>query len=372
MNRNPAPVMRAPRSLDLELTARCNLRCRYCYYFSNPAVDYQDLPSGEWLQFIDELGGLGVMDLTLSGGEAILRPDIRELIAAIVKNRMRFQILSNGALIEDGLAAFVAQSGRCNFIQISLDGSSAEVHDSCRGAGSFEGAVRGIRTLQRHGIKTAVRVTIHRHNVHDLEKITRLLLDDFGLPSFSTNSAGYLGSCRIHAEDILLTTAERQLAMETLMRLETGYPGRIHAKAGPLAEGKLWRTMEDARRQNAPAFDHGGRLTGCGCPAHRLAVRADGMIVPCILLAHLPIGRINRDRLQDVWLDNPTLKNLRERRSIPLSSFEFCAGCDYQSYCTGNCPGLAYALTGEINHPSPDACLRRFLADGGKLETITE
>jgi SynChlorMet cassette radical SAM/SPASM protein ScmE len=371
MSTNSAAVMRMPRSLDLEITARCNLRCQYCYFFNNPAVAYEDLPTQEWLSFFDELGRLGVMDLTLSGGEAILRSDIRLLISAIIKNRMRFQILSNGALIEDDLAAFLAQTGRCNFVQISLDGASPEVHDSCRGEGSFNGAVRAIHTLQRHGVKVAVRVTIHRHNVGDLENITRFLLDELNLPAFSTNSAGYLGSCRLHAEDILLTAAERQQAMETLLRLQVQYPERIQAAAGPLAEGNMWRAMENARRQNAPAFPEGGRLTGCGCPTHKLAVRADGMIIPCSMLAHIVLGRINRDRLQDVWRNSPALRALRERRAISLDSFAFCTECEYQHFCTGNCPGLAFGLTGEIDHPSPDACLRRYLADGGTLETIT-
>ncbi len=31
---------------------------------------------------------------------------------------------------------------------------------------------------------------------------------------------------------------------------------------------------------------------------------------------------------------------------------------------------MAYTLTGQVNHPSPDACLRRFLADGGRLDTL--
>ncbi len=42
----PLTVMRTPRTLDIEITARCNLRCRYCYFFNNPAVDYRDLPDG--------------------------------------------------------------------------------------------------------------------------------------------------------------------------------------------------------------------------------------------------------------------------------------------------------------------------------------
>lgn len=62
-------VMRTPRSLDIDITARCNLRCRYCYFFQNPAVDYLDLPTAQWLKFFDELGSLGVMKTVLAGGE---------------------------------------------------------------------------------------------------------------------------------------------------------------------------------------------------------------------------------------------------------------------------------------------------------------
>lgn len=364
------PVMRTPRKVDIELTARCNLRCRYCYFFNNPAVKYEDVPTESWLQFFEELGALGVMDVTLAGGEPFIREDLRTLLDGIKRNRMRYALLSNGGLIDDDIAAFIAASGRCNYVQVSVDGSKPETHDPARGKGSFEQAVRGIRILQKHGVKVAVRMTIHRYNVDDLEDTARFLLEELGLPGFGTNSAGYLGTCRLHSEEIMLTTAERQKAMETLVRLDRKYPGRISATAGPLAEGHHWLSMEKARAESAPAFPMGGRLTGCGCPFNKISIRADGAIIPCSMLAHIELGRINRDSLAEIWLDHPALNDLRNRRSIPLGDFEFCRGCPYIPYCTGNCPGLAYTLTGLVNHPSPDACLRRFLADGGSLEGL--
>jgi len=82
------------------------------------------------------------------------------------------------------------------------------------------------------------------------------------------------------------------------------------------------------------------------------------------------LGWVNRDPIVDIWQKHPALNDLRNRHTIPLESFQYCAGCEYAPYCTGNCPGLAYTLTGQVNHPSPDACLRRFLADGGRLDTL--
>ena len=362
-----AMVMRSPRSVDVEITARCNLRCRYCYFFNNPAVDYRDLPVEEWLRFFDEMGSLGVMRVTLAGGEPFIREDLPQFIEGIVRNRMRFSLLSNGVLINDEIAAFMAGTGRCEHVQVSIDGSRAEVHDSCRGKGSFDGAVRGIGILRRHQIPVAVRVTIHRNNVHDLENIAHFLLDELGLPSFSINSAGYLGTCCSNAADVMLGVEDRKEAMATLRLLSAKYEGRISAQAGPLTDGRMWSQMKEARTQGKAAFHNGGRLTACGCPGNKISVRADGVIIPCSMLAHIELGRINHDSLAKIWQDSPALNKLRNRHTIPLTEFEFCAGCSYIPYCTGNCPGLAYTLTGKVDHPSPDACLRRFLDEGGAI-----
>jgi SynChlorMet cassette radical SAM/SPASM protein ScmE len=318
------------------------------------------------------MGSLGVMDVTLTGGEALIRSDFRQLVEAVVRNRMRFQLLSNGALLTDELASFLAATGRCNIIQISLDGSSAAVHDICRGRGAFEGAVRGIRTAQRHGLPLTARLTIQHHNVYDLENTARFLLETLGLPNFGTNAAGYLGTCRQNADDVLLTLEERQHAMRTLLQLDAHYPGRVLALAGPLADGKSWQQMEQARLQDAPAFPHGGRLTGCGCVFSKLSVRADGCYVPCNLLSHLVLGRVGEDSLLKVWQSSSALNAMRQRREINLATFVGCQGCNFLPYCTGNCPALAYTQTGQVDHPNPDACLRSYLQAGGQIIPVID
>jgi len=330
-------------------------------------MNYVDLPVEEWLQFFQELGKLSVMDVCLSGGEPFIRGDLKRMLKGIAENHMRFSILSNGTLITRSMAKFISDSKRCNGIQISLDGSRPEVHDICRGRGSFHKAVCGIKILQQNNIPVSVRVTINRHNVHDLERLTRFILEELDLPWFSTNSAGYLGSCRPHASQLILNAEERSLAMKTLLRLSKEYPDRILADAGPLAEARRWRWMEAASEENDPPSCQGGRLSGCGCTFSGINVQSDGSITPCNMLPQIKIGRINQDSLQDVWLNSPALKQLRERDRINLSEFEFCRDCQYIPYCTGNCPGLAFSLTGTVDHPSPDACLRKFLAEGGEL-----
>ncbi|MFC1488544.1 SynChlorMet cassette radical SAM/SPASM protein ScmE [Thermodesulfobacteriota bacterium] len=363
-------IVRTPRSVDLDITNRCNLRCKYCSHFSSPGDVDNELPKAEWLRFFQELNDCAVMSVTLSGGEPFFREDLKALIEGIVENRMRFSILSNGTLINDDIAAFLFSTGRCNGVQVSIDGSKPETHDACRGKGNFNRAVEGIKCLKKHHIPVSIRVTIHRHNVADLAAIAELLLEEIGLSGFSTNSTSYMGLCKQNVEQIGMTVADQMLAMDTLVQLNRKYNNRITALAGPLAEATMWTEMEMARQKGTHSIPGRGRLTACGCVMDNIAVRADGTIVPCTLLSHIELGRINRDNFKEIWQNHPEMKKMRERRSIPLSDFEFCEGCEYINYCTGNCPGLAFTLTGQVDHPSPDACLKRFLEEGGKLPEV--
>jgi SynChlorMet cassette radical SAM/SPASM protein ScmE len=363
-------LMSTPKSVDLEITNRCNLRCTYCSHFTSAGDVDQDLPKEEWLTFFEELNRCAVMSVCLSGGEPFYREDLKELIEGIVRNLMRFNILSNGTLITDEMAAFLASTKRCDSIQVSIDGSIPITHDAFRGKGTFFRAIKGIRSLQKHYVPVTVRVTIHRKNVRDLEGIAKLLLEEIRLSSFSTNSASHMGLCRKNAEQVQLTTEERSLAMEALLKLNKKYDGRIGATAGPLADARNWLAMEQARREGKECLPNRGYLTSCGGVMSKMAVRADGMMGPCSQMPHIELGRINKDDLKEVWENHPELNWLRDRCTIPLRNFEFCRNCDYINYCAGGCPALAYTIMNEENHPSPDACLRRFLEEGGKLPDI--
>ncbi|MFH1386592.1 MAG: SynChlorMet cassette radical SAM/SPASM protein ScmE [bacterium] len=362
---------RTPRSVEISITNECNLRCKHCSHFGSADEVKNDLPTKDWLKFFAELGRLAVTEVTLCGGEPFLRKDLKELISGIVKNRLRFSILSNGTLITDETAAYIASTKRCNNVQVSIDGSSPETHDILRGGGNFNKAVEGIRQLKKNNIPVAVRVTIFRGNVYELDKIAKLLLDEIGLPGFSTNSASHLGLCRANAEMVQLTVAERKAAMDALLRLNKKYHNRISAAAGPLVEAKTWVEMETARKEGKKELPGRGYLVSCGGVFSKLAVKPNGVIVPCIQIAHLELGQINKDDLGEIWRNHPELIKMRERRNIPLSDFGYCRDCAYVNYCAGGCPALSYTITGDEYSYSPDSCLKKYLADGGELPAET-
>jgi len=352
-------LMSSPHHVDIAVTGRCNLACRYCFY-ADEMVGRSDLTTERWLAFFRELGALGVMTVCLTGGEVFTRPDLFELIDGVVANRMRYEMLSNGTLITEKLLEQFETGRRrlrLNSIQISVDGATAEVHDKSRPQ-SFARALRGLKLLREAGFPASVRVTVNRHNVDDLENIARLLLEEIGLDSFSTNEAYACGATDRCAETVILTPAQRSRAMATLTRLNERYQGRIEASAGPLALARDLAQIDEMIATGESGIPGRGRLASCGGVYSKLAVLHDGVIVPCHVLPTLHLGRIGVDSLQEIWRRHPTLIALRARRDIPLSALPVCKECRYQGFCLGGCPGGAVYAHRDFNTRNPMNCYR--------------
>jgi len=364
----------APRHLDLCLTGKCNLSCRYCFY-SNEMVGRNDLPAEEWLLFFGELKSLGVRTLTLSGGEVFVRRDFWELVDAIIEARMRFSILTNGTLVDETiLEEFAARNRRrrLSSIQVSIDGSCAEVHDKSRGKGCFDRAIRAMRLLKEERYPLTSRVTVNRHNVDDLANVAKLLLEDIGLGSISTNSAMPMGAGCSNQADIALLPRQQLQAMRTLQELAKKYDRRITAGAGPLVKIESYRDMERARLFGRKATGWKmGCLSACGGAFLKLSVNHDGVITPCNMLPCSELGRINRDSISTIWRSHPTQQALRDRMTLSTSEASGCGDCEWAPHCNGSCPGLANELTGSFNSGNPHDCYRNFLKPISPDEPVT-
>jgi SynChlorMet cassette radical SAM/SPASM protein ScmE len=352
-------VMPSPRHVDIAVTGCCNLACQYCFY-ADEMTARSDLPTETWLAFFEELGRLGVMTVCLTGGEAFTRPDLFEMIDGVIANRMRYSLLSNGTLItEKTLEQFAIglRRQRLDSIQVSVDGSSSEIHDKSRPK-SFGRALRGLKLLKEAGYPLTVRVTVNRFNVDDLENVAHLLLNEVGLSNISTNEAYACGATDRAGDGIMLTPAQRARAMQILTRLAELYPGRINAQAGPQVLARELKRMDEMLADGQTSLPGRGTLAACGGVFNSLAVLHDGTLVPCHILSTLHLGAIGVDDLQEVWLNHPIMTNLRQRRAIPLESLETCRGCVYQGFCTGGCPGGAVQANSDSNTRNPMDCYR--------------
>jgi hypothetical protein len=160
---NPA----APESavaLDLALTARCPLRCRFCSVAKTPVPE---LPARTWRRVLSDLARFRPIALiSLEGGEPLARRDLPEVLAASLEHAAQVKLVTSGAL---PLAALPAELVRhpAFTLEVSVDGPPA-VHDFLRD-GSWRAAWGFIRQALEQGIRLRLRSVVSVFNRGCLE-----------------------------------------------------------------------------------------------------------------------------------------------------------------------------------------------------------
>jgi hypothetical protein len=106
-----------PKAVYFVVTNRCNLACTYCYAESSPTASTEgDLSTEEALKVIDQVADLGVRRLTFTGGEALTRRDIFDLLTRARERGLRCFLITNGGPVTrekaERLAALAAEHER--------------------------------------------------------------------------------------------------------------------------------------------------------------------------------------------------------------------------------------------------------------------
>lgn len=193
----PGPLAR--RRLPFSVVAKpsgaaCNLDCQYCFFLSKELlydVPSQQMDEATLERYIAEyLAASPDGDVTMlwQGGEPTLRglPFYRRVVELCETYRRKGQrvlhaLQTNGTLIDDDWGAFLREHDV--LVGVSIDGPR-DCHDAYRlnraGRGTHAMAVRGWRTLQRHGVRCNVLCTVHHANENRGRDVYRYLRDELG------------------------------------------------------------------------------------------------------------------------------------------------------------------------------------------------
>ncbi|MDQ7830688.1 MAG: radical SAM protein [Desulfovibrionaceae bacterium] len=153
--------------LFVNITSRCNSRCRYCEAYKLDAA--RELDQARLFSLFEEARQAGVPHIYLSGGEPFFRRDVWELIEKILSLGLRFSVVSNGLLVENFLPAQLDLLKNAQWIDISLESGRPETHDFLRGGKGFlKRTTGGIRILKSIGLKVNINTTVCRQNYAEL------------------------------------------------------------------------------------------------------------------------------------------------------------------------------------------------------------
>jgi len=176
---------RFPLLCQWEVTCRCNLHCVMCYTdcFNVPEQIRRELPLSDLLRILDELAEAGTLELCLTGGEPLMRPDFFEFYERAVAMGFLVTLFTNGTLITEAVADRFASAPPAR-IEISLHGITATTFEGItQGPGSYGRCRRAIDLLRARGIPLVLKTTALTSNRDELLHIKRYV-DALGGVSF--------------------------------------------------------------------------------------------------------------------------------------------------------------------------------------------
>lgn len=160
---------RLPHYFMLELTAQCNFNCPYCYclWHEFHQLSNKQLSTGEWQNIIAFLSKKKVDSLLFTGGEVLLRNDIKEIVSFAREQlpQGKLSLFTNSSLLTEDLFHFF-KSLEVNLFT-SLQG--LETYSDMTGSRcSAEHLLANVRYAKNNAWPMAVSITATQQNKYEI------------------------------------------------------------------------------------------------------------------------------------------------------------------------------------------------------------
>lgn len=277
LRQSPVPSL---RYLELQITHRCNLRCRHCYIGEKNPKDLDIETIRRILGEFEDMQGLRVL---ITGGEPLLHPRFDELNSLLPDFAVRKILFTNGLLLDEGRIKDLM----VHEIQVSIDGLE-EGHDWIRGKGTFAKAIRGIEAALDAGFGVSISTMVHARNLNDFPGMEKLF-KKLGIKDWTVD-----------------------------VPCETGTLGENPGLVPP---------PETAGRYLNFGFGKGphGGGEGYACGSHLMCLFPDGRSAKCGFYAHDTVGDC-KEGLDACW---------KRIRHLKLDELE--CDCRFIEVCRGGC-----------------------------------
>ena len=328
---------RIPLFGTLETTFRCNLNCIHCYVNAPahaPEIQMRELSTDRLLHLMDEMADQGCLNLLLTGGEVLIRPDFPEIYRYAVLKGLRVTVFTNGTLVTDEIVSLFKETPP-HGVEITLYGMSRETYERItRVPGSFDECIQGIMRLFHAKIPLRLKSMIMTWNVHEL-KAMRIFSQNLGL------KFRHDGLLNPRVDGGAMPIDKLQLSPEQLAAIDL---------ENPVLRQRLRDAFNDASMVSTgePSEDGCDHRYNCGAGKVTFNVDPYGRLQMC-QLARKSFFDLKSGSFEKGWMEClPAIRSrLRDKPSV-------CDSCSLSRFCQ-SCAGAA-----ELEKQDPDKPIERF------------
>ena len=326
----------APVSLLAEVTQRCPLQCPYC---SNPLELEKagvELDTETWLRVLGEAAGLGVLQVSFSGGEPTLRRDLAELVARAAGLGLYSNLITAGVLLDEARLQSLIDAG-LDHVQLSIQDAGAANAD--RIAGYRDGHAKKLRfaeMVRAAGVPLTVNAVVHRQNVDNLEQIIELAVAS-GARRLEVAHVQYYGWALLNRAALMPTREQTERSVAVIEAAKERLKGVLAFD---------YVVPDYYAQYPKPCMG--------GWAKQNLNVTPSGRVLPCHAaetITTLTFDNVKERPLREIWYEGEAFNAFRGTQWMA----EPCRSCPRKTVDFGGCRCQAFALTGDATATDP-AC----------------
>ncbi|MBP5443853.1 MAG: radical SAM protein [Treponema sp.] len=305
-------------ALYLNMTERCNLKCSYCFASSRNELGSSAITLDKYREILNSAKKIsnGDMSIIFTGGEPLLSENTIPAAQYAKELGYSTRLLTNATLIDKSNAEKLASI--FDLFKISMDGSTAEIHDYYRGHGSYQKTLHAIELLKSYNANVQIAMTVTRENVNDISEMNRKWGETLTFqPLFP------LGRAKDNSN--ILTGEEYY---ESLC---------VYERINPFSD------IESII--NAHMKNHS--IMKCSLGDGELSISCTGDVYPCQLLhdEKFYLGNIQENTLEEIY-KSPKNNNFKTHT---VDCIDKCKICDFKYLCGGACQARHFSETGSID-----------------------
>jgi len=365
----------APFMVVWNFTKQCNLKCKHCYANAKPYPAPDELTLEQKMEVLRQLDEAGVAAISFSGGEPLINRDFWLVAKKASELGFYVSVATNGTLITEEVAKRLKQIG-VRYVEISIDGPTAEIHDEFRGVkGAFDRSINAIKNLKKvGGIDVGIATVATHHNLDTMPDMIRLGrgLDVDRMIFFNFIPTG-------RGKDIAkgdLSPEEREKLMKYLYSEWQKGDMQIFSTCPAYARISLTAVAEEKGHKLSPThfadielpeeYMNAGQtlaefIGGCGAGRIYCSIEHNGDVQPCVFMP-IKVGNVITNGFQQVWDTSDIFLKLRDRDAAEYA----CSTCPFRYIC-GGCRARAYSYFGDIQGPDPGCIIQK-----DKWDEVTE
>jgi pyrroloquinoline quinone biosynthesis protein E len=274
-----------------------------------------------------------VMQLHLTGGEPLVRPDLTALVASGRQAQLYVNLITSGiGLDPDRLAALV--NAGLDHIQLSFQDAEQDAANEIAGARAHARKLTLASEIKRHRVALTVNLVVHRRNLGRLEEMIAMA-EELAADRLEIAHVQYYGWALRNRDALLPTRAQWERSLELITAARERLKGSMRVDfVGPDYYARYPKACMGGWGRSVILIDPAGRALPC----HAAGVIPD-----------LRFDNIQQRDLRWIWEQSDAFRKFRGEDWMS----EPCKSCDRRTLDFGGCRCQAMLLAGDAAATDP-------------------